>query len=194
MTKKDNITGIILAGGKSSRMGNDKGLLKINNKTFIELVIEAMKPLVNDILIVSNNPDHDKFGYERIGDIISDSGPLAGIHAALNHTSTRHNMVLSCDIPLITTEVLNKLIETDYENYDVVQIKSKDKTMHLIAMYNKDCLQTCHELLQQGEKRLRVAINQMHSKSIVIDDKWANYVKNVNTKDDLKELNYAIEH
>ena len=57
MINKKNITGIILAGGKSSRMGKDKGFLKLNGTSFVEYSIEAMKPLVSQIMIVSNNSD-----------------------------------------------------------------------------------------------------------------------------------------
>ena len=83
MVKKNNITGIVLAGGKSSRMGLDKGLIKMNQQTFIQAVINAMRPLVGDIIIVSNNSDYDQFGYLRINDLIKDSGPLAGLYSGL---------------------------------------------------------------------------------------------------------------
>jgi molybdopterin-guanine dinucleotide biosynthesis protein A len=189
MTKMENITGFVLAGGKSSRMGLDKGLLKINNKTFVQLVTNAMKPLVSDIIIVSNNRDHDKFGYKRIEDIITDSGPLAGIHTALNYSNTDYNLILSCDIPFITTKILRKLTEIDFQNYDVVQIKSQDKTMPLIAIYHKSCRFKCNELLQKGEKRLHVAIDQWNVRTVLIDNKLESFVRNINTKDD---LNYAV--
>lgn len=185
----ESITGFVLAGGKSSRMGSDKGLLKICNKTFAQLVIEAMKPLVSDIIIVSNNNDHDKFGYKRIEDIITDSGPLAGIHAALNYSNTDYNLILSCDIPFITTKILRKLTEIDFQNYDVVQIKSQDKTMPLIALYHKNCKFKCIELLQKGERRLHVAINQWNVRTVLIDNKLESFVRNINTKND---LNYAV--
>lgn len=194
MTKKKNITGIILAGGKSSRMGSDKGLLQLNGKTFIEHVIDAMKPLVNNIIIVSDNTAHNKFGHERIADVMKNAGPLAGLYTGLNHSKTEHNLVLSCDIPLISTSILKQLIETDYQNYDVVQIESEGKTMPLIAVYKKYCMHTCWELLQIGERRLRFAVSQLNTKSVPIDQKWSAQVKNVNTKEDLKEINHAIEH
>ena len=107
MVKKNNITGIVLAGGKSSRMGLDKGLINMNNQTFIEAIINAMRPLVGDIIIVSNNSDYDQFGYLRINDLIKDSGPMAGLYSGLYFSQSDYNLVLSCDIPFIKTDVLN---------------------------------------------------------------------------------------
>lgn len=65
MVDKKNITGIILAGGKSSRMGTDKGFLLLNNKPFVQYSIDALKPFVSEIMIVSDNPDYDIFGLKR---------------------------------------------------------------------------------------------------------------------------------
>ena len=194
MGNKKDITGIVLAGGKSSRMGSDKGLLKMDSKTFVEKVIAAVKPLVNEIIIVSNNPEYDQFGYHRIEDDIKDSGPLAGLYSGLKHSNSEFNLVLSCDIPMIKTEILIKLIEADYKKYEVTQIKSHNKTMPLIAIYQKQCMHKCLELLQQGERRLRVAVNQLKTKTISIDLELDPFVKNVNTKEDLKTINHAIEH
>ena len=194
MSNKKDITGIVVAGGKSSRMGADKGLIKIDNKTFVENVITAMEPLVNEIIIVSNNPEYDQFGFYRVEDEIKDSGPLAGLYSGLKYSNSEFNLVLSCDIPIIKTEILEKLIEVDYKNYEVTQIESHNKTMPLIAIYQKQCMHKCLELLQQDERRLRVAVNQLKTKTIVIDSEYDPFVKNVNNKEDLKTINHAIEH
>ena len=70
MSNKNNITGIILAGGKSSRMGSDKGFVIYNDKPFIQHIIDTLQPLVDEIIIVSNNPDYDVFKLKRVNDII----------------------------------------------------------------------------------------------------------------------------
>ena len=194
MNEEKNITGIVLAGGKSSRMGSDKGLLKIDDTTFIERIIEAMKPLVNQIIIVSNNPEYDQFGYTRIEDDIKDSGPLAGLYSGLKHSNSEFNLILSCDIPLIKTEMLKMLVEADYKNNEVTQIECNGKTMPLIAIYQKKCMHKCLELLQQGERRLRIAVNQMKTNTILIDTEFDVFVQNINTKEDLKTISHAIEH
>ena len=194
MIEEKNITGIVLAGGKSSRMGSDKGLLKIDDTTFIERIIEAMKPLVNQIIIVSNNPEYDQFGYTRIEDDIKDSGPLAGLYSGLKHSNSEFNLILSCDIPLIKTEMLKMLVEADYKNNEVTQIECNGKTMPLIAIYQKKCMHKCLELLQQGERRLRIAVNQMKTNTILIDTEFDVFVQNINTKEDVKTISHAIEH
>ncbi|WP_223034216.1 molybdenum cofactor guanylyltransferase [Hanstruepera marina] len=190
----NNITGILLAGGKSSRMGTDKGMINFNGKTFVQHIIDAMQPLVSDVFIVSDNKEYDKLGYLRVDDSIKNSGPLAGLYAGLKYTKTDYNLVLSCDIPLIDTEILKVLTRSDYTNYDVVQIQSGEKTMPLIALYHKRCANKCLELIQNDERRLRKAVNQLHTKSIVIDFLWKERIKNINTKEDLKDINYAIKH
>ena len=74
MIDKKHITGIILSGGKSSRMGTDKGFLVYDGKPFVQHSIEALKPLVSNIIIVSNDEDYDVFGFNRIQDVIKNRG------------------------------------------------------------------------------------------------------------------------
>jgi len=194
MIKKNDITGIVLAGGKSSRMGLDKGLIKMNHQTFIEVVINAMKPLVGEIIIVSNNSDYDKYGCLRINDLIKDSGPIAGLYSGLCFSQSDYNLVLSCDIPFIKTDVLKYLFIDEYTKYDVVQLKSNKKTMPLIAIYHKKCLTTCLTLLRSNEKRLRTLVQKLNTKTITIDNALSQYVENINTKAEFKDLGYDIEY
>jgi len=186
MIKKRNITGIILAGGKSSRMGTDKGHLELNNKSFIQYSIEALKPLVSEILIVSDNLDYDTFGLKRITDIVKDAGPVAGICSGLKASSSEFNIILSCDIPLITSKILQKLIDNIDNSSQIIQIESKGKSMPLIALYKKQVLNTFNTFLQKDERRLRVVIKSCISKNIVLEKELEFSTMNVNTQNELK--------
>lgn len=193
MIDKNNITGIILAGGKSSRMGSDKGFLSLKGSLFMEYIIAALNPLVQNIIIVSNNSNYDEFGLERVNDLIKDSGPIGGLYTGLYHSKTDYNMVLSCDVPLIKTFVLEQLIANKRDSYEVVQLRSNNRTIPLIALYQKQCMEKCLELLEMGEKRLRVAVDQFNTKTISIDPEWEEYVKNINTIEQLIEIQNAVE-
>ncbi len=194
MIKRRNITGIILAGGKSSRMGTDKGFLKLDGISFTEHIIASLKPLVNTIIIVSDNSEYDTFGCRRVEDLIKDSGPLAGLYTGLFHSETEYNLVLSCDVPLVNTILLSNLIEEIDEETDAVQLQSQSKTIPLVALYRKHCMATCLDLLKKDEKRLRVAIDLLNTKNITVAPEMEPYVKNINTKDQLNELQNAVEH
>ena len=194
MIDKKNITGIILAGGKSSRMGSDKGFLILNEASFIYHIIEALKPLVSDIIIVSNNQDYNVFGYRRVEDIIQNAGPLAGLYSGLSHSETTYNLVLSCDVPLIKTTVLNMLIEGFDDAFDCIQLQSQNKTMPLIALYKKKCMHTFKALLQDHKRRLQFAVEQLHTKTIILNPEFDEFVKNINTKQQLNDIKNAVEH
>ena len=194
MIRKNDITGIILAGGKSSRIGSDKGFLSLNEATFISHIIKAIKPFVNDIIIVSNNSDYDVYKLKRVADIIEDAGPLAGLYSGLNESETEYNLVLSCDVPLINGAVLNKLIKGFDAEKDIIQLKSKNRTMPLIAIYKKQCLHHCQDLLLKGERRLRTAVEQLNTKTIKLEPELDPYVRNINTTLELKELRNELEH
>ena len=188
MNSNKHITGIILAGGKSSRIGSDKGFLLLNEKAFIQHIIEAMQPLVKDIIIVSNHSDYDILNLKRVNDLIENSGPLAGIYSGLHHSNTENNLVLSCDVPLINTETLKKLTANIEEHIDVIQLESKGKTMPLIAMYKTHCKNKFFELLQQGEKRLRFAVKQCKVKTITLNTELEKFTVNINTQHHLRDL------
>lgn len=194
MNLKKNITGIILAGGKSSRMGSEKGLLLLYNKTFIQHIIEAIRPLVAEIIIVSSNKKYDEFEIKRVEDIIPESGPIGGLHSGLTHSKTEDNIVVSCDVPLITTTILNQLLTYREDSYDIVQFEGEGKTIPLIALYKRHCAKPCYELLSKGEKRLRKLVSTLHTKTISVSEKELLFVKNINTIEDLYSITYATNH
>lgn len=194
MRKEKDITGIILAGGKSSRMGSEKGLIQLDGKSFMQYCIEALRPLVDSIIIVSSNPDYDVFNVERVEDIIPDSGPVAGLHAGLTHSKTENNLVISCDVPLLTTSLLQKLLSYEKENYDIVQFEADGKTIPLIALYKKRCANKCHELLTHGERRLRKLVLTLRTKTVSVLKKEHVLVTNMNTIEDLKTITDASKH
>ena len=194
MIKRTNITGIILAGGKSSRIGFDKGFINLNGKPFLVHIIEAMKPLVNNIIIVSDNTDYDKFGYQIVNDLIKNSGPVAGLYSGLSNSKTEYNLVLSCDVPLIKTFILEQLIDRFDIDYDMIQLQSENKSMPLIAIYKTHCLHTFEGQLNKNKKRLRIAVEQLKHKTITIDSECDQYVKNINTIAQLNEIQHAIKY
>ena len=194
MKNKDNITGIILAGGKSTRMGSDKGFIEIDGTSFMSRIINVLAPFVKEIIIVSDNPDYDSFGSKRVEDIFKNSGPLAGLYTGLEHSKTEDNLVLSCDVPLINHEVISELIQTCDSEADIVQIESRGRVMPLVAMYKKRCLGPCLRLLQNGERRLRSIQTVAITKTIDLKFEYAPYVRNINTIEELKEIRHEIEH
>lgn len=191
MITKNNITGIILAGGKSSRMGSDKGLLLLNQKAFVQYSIDALSPLVSEIIIVSDQSAYDTFGYKRVKDVTKNAGPVAGIISGLEATQTTYNIILSCDIPLISTKILSKLVVATNKNTTIIQVESHGKSMPLIAMYNKQVLPIFKEQLQNNERRLRVVVNACGYKTITLSDNDTVSTKNVNTQTEFKEVKDA---
>jgi len=194
MVSKKDITGIILAGGESSRMGTNKALLQYRGLTFIQQIINTMRPLVDQVIIIGRPEEYREFDIKCIDDIFPDSGPVAGIHTGLESSSTTYNLVLSCDIPLITEQILKELIENIDESNDVVMVESNGQPHPLIAIYHKQCKDLFEELLDRGEKRLLSALDQLNVKTISIDELNALYVTNINHPSTLKKLkNEALD-
>lgn len=132
-----DVTAFILAGGRSSRMGEEKAFLEINGRGLIDHVIIACHGVAEDMFIVGPK---DKFGaYGRIvNDIYPDSGPLGGIHAALERSRTELSLMLAVDTPLISTEFLNFLTSIARESKATVIVpKANGGFQPLCAVYRK---------------------------------------------------------
>ncbi len=110
---RPNITGVILAGGRSSRMGgNDKGLISLNGKPLYQHVIDRLRPQVEDLLINANRNQafYQESGIPVINDIITGFvGPLAGMHAGLSHSATEWVVFAPCDVPMLPLNLVSQL-------------------------------------------------------------------------------------
>lgn len=135
--EKNEITGIILAGGLSTRMGKDKGLIRFRGKMLIEHVLGILSDICGDIIISSNNPDYGQFGHRVIPDRFDFHAAINGIYSALEKSNTPHNLVVSCDTPFITTEYLKKILAKSPGNDFVSPIWSTERLEPLCAYYNK---------------------------------------------------------
>ncbi|WP_298900473.1 molybdenum cofactor guanylyltransferase [uncultured Psychroserpens sp.] len=194
MTTETQITGIILAGGKSSRMGFEKGLALYKNKPFIVHIIEALQSVLKDIIIVSSNKSYDQFNLKRVHDIIENAGPLAGLYSGLSHSKTENNIVLSCDIPLINPVLLTRLINEISIKNDIVQFSINGRTNPLLAVYKKRCMAPSLEALKRGERRLQFFVNQQKTKTITLESYLEKYTLNINTKDQLNQLSHDFKN
>lgn len=194
MIKRQNITAIILAGGKSTRMGSDKGLMKLNDITFIQHILDAVKTHVNEILIISNNEKHNTFGLKRYDDIIPNVGPLGGIYTGLHHSKTEVNLVISCDVPMINSELISELLRNYSSEFDVIQTKSNEKTMPLVALYRKRCAVEAEKLIKEGQLRVRAFVASRKVKTVDLSKRFETQLFNINTPEQLKKVAHVIKY
>lgn len=148
----NDITGIILSGGKSKRMGENKSLLKIGDRTVIEYVNDLMKSLFSKVILITNNPiEYEFLDIEMYDDIFFQMGPLAGIHSGLIHSKTVKNFITSCDIPLMTAQMIEYLVEYN-TNKPITIAKADGFIQQLCGLYNKSCLQQAEKILFDQKK------------------------------------------
>lgn len=186
---ENKITAILLAGGKSQRMGTDKGLLDLNGKTFIQHICDALQPIVgSNILIVSANKAYDDLGFPRVEDIIENKGPVGGLYTGLKESKTKVNLVLSVDVPLVTSELLEWLVKSHSETFMVTQIKNGDKTCPLISVYDRSMRIVFGEHLAGNQLKLRQVIEDVKHQTIEVSKEWGNQVQNINTQEEYQKL------
>lgn len=152
-----NITGIILAGGKSSRMGQDKGLMKFEGKLMIQHVIDVLIQFVDEIIIITNNQDYKSLGYPIYSDLIKDQGPLAGVYAGLHYSKTDKNLIISCDVPYVNDELIQLIINSS-KGFDVVIPRKNEQTHPLIGFYKRSFKTIAKDELSINQRKLKLAL------------------------------------
>jgi molybdopterin-guanine dinucleotide biosynthesis protein A len=149
-----NITGIVLAGGGSRRMGQDKGLMLLKNKPLTSWSVNILQSFTNNILISSNNSSYERFGYPVIRDIIPDIGPIGGILSCLEYSSSDINIFISCDSPFIKPGLYNYLLESLGNNLAAVPWFGDQKYEPLCAVYRKSILSPLKRFVESGNFKL----------------------------------------
>ena len=184
-TLENNIPAYILCGGRSSRMGQDKGLVTLQESEFISYIINTLKNITDSIVLVTENEEYSRFGLPVIQDIYAEKGPLGGIHAALQHSEESQILVFSCDIPLLKSYVIEELIRFK-NSADIVFAKTEKKWHPLIGIYAKTLLPVVEEHLNQNKLKLIDFIKEHKYKPVDFIDDTA--FTNINTPEILARV------
>jgi molybdenum cofactor guanylyltransferase len=130
-------TGIILCGGKSTRMGKNKALLKLGVKTLVEHVADTLSVLCNEIILSTNSAELDFLPHKKVQDKIENIGPIAGFYSALLESKTDHNLIVSCDTPFISSALLSFLLNNS-SGFDTVLPVLRDQLQPMVGYFHKN--------------------------------------------------------
>lgn len=184
--------GIVLAGGKSSRFGMDKGLTLFRGKPLIQYSIDVLKEVTDDIIIISGNKEYEIFGYQVIPDIVSGIGPLGGILTGLMKTTYSFNYILSCDTPFIDVALLKALKSGNGDHEIVVPLNSEGLYEPLCAIYSKSCISTIEMMMLENNFKVLDLFELKCTKRIKLDSLTPLFPKdifaNINTIQDFQNL------
>jgi len=138
--KRHDVSGAILAGGRSERFGREKASTVWNGKPLVKHVFDALSPLVAELLISTGETPVNDLGIEglAVADTFRNAGPLSGIAACLEAASRPWLLVVACDLPLITTNSLDCLLSAAHPPRHVVYARSTSgRTQPLCACYHR---------------------------------------------------------
>ncbi|HIA51646.1 MAG TPA: molybdenum cofactor guanylyltransferase [Candidatus Melainabacteria bacterium] len=144
------VTGLILSGGKSKRMGRPKAFLPYEGSTVIGHIVHEIKDLFNEIFIVANEVESfEDLGVDVVKDILPHRGPLGGILSGLMTSSNHYAFVMACDMPLIDKRLVRELVSRRQDN-DVVVLSHPQGIEPLFGVYSKNCIKPLEESLFAG--------------------------------------------
>lgn len=191
-----DITGLILAGGRSTRMGGrEKGLQLLGGQTLVSHIIHRLSPQVGQVIINANTclGDYQGLGLPIASDLINGYvGPLAGLHTALTHCSTPYLLSVPCDCPFLPLDLASRLSQalvlSHADAVYAVTMNEKQTEHHpVFCLLKRDTLASLNDYLTGGGRKVLAWIESLHHARVSFDDRAA--FLNINTPDDLLAVN-----
>jgi len=168
-----SMTSIILAGGKSLRLGRSKLLETIKGRSLIQWVVDPLAILSTEIVIATAHgeaiPCSSAVKIKTVADIYRGKGPLAGIYSGLTASSSSRAIVVGCDMPFLSVSLLEYMTQTLAE-FDVALPKIGEMIEPLCAVYSKNCVAPIQKLLELNELRIRKLFSMVKVKYIEEDE------------------------
>ena len=191
-----SVTGVILAGGKSRRMGENKALMRLGDDSLIGHVIRCMRPITDELLLVTNSPtEYAHLDVSMHGDILPGAGALGGIYTGLTRASHDTVLCVACDSPFLNSNLLVYLVSI-LRDYDAVmpythRNKAQITLQTLCAAYAKRCLPIIASMLEESELRVHALQERAHIKRVspevwqAFDPEGMSFF-NINTPEDFE--------
>ena len=198
----NKILGVVLAGGKSKRFGEDKSQVKLNGKILIDYILSEIMDQFNEILVVTNNPIRFKDSSKILTtkDFEEGLGPLGGILTAMKWIKDQKKdyewiSTFPSDTPFFT----NKELKIFYENIDIKKsklffIKNKETRHNIFGLWSLDLLKKLETDLQKGERKVEVWADTVGVETIDIEYEKRDPFFNINTKEDLEKAYKIMEN
>lgn len=184
------ITGIILAGGQSRRMGKNKALLEIEGISIIERTFRLMAEIFNNVILITNTPEQYSFlPCPSVADIYPNAGSIAGLHAGLCASSTDRIFVVPCDMPFLNLSLIKDLCSKDDSSDALVPISSKGiEPLH--ACYRSSCINVLESALDNGEKQLLTFLRKVRTRYLSV----TGYQNQIDIERSFCNLNHPQEY
>ncbi|MFA1820764.1 molybdenum cofactor guanylyltransferase [Virgibacillus oceani] len=186
------VTGVILSGGKSSRMGKNKSLLSIENKKVIQHIHDELTSCTDDLVIVANEPSAYSFLTSNIvSDRFPGKGPLAGLETAFFHKKADAYVVSACDTPLIKREVYKYLLSRLHD-YEAVVPVFNEQTHPLSGIYRRSVLKAVQQQLDKDELKVKsffknIHVNYVDDFAMISTEVLQQHFFNMNTPSDYEQ-------
>ena len=181
----NNITAVILAGGKSTRMKQDKALVELNGKTLLNHQIDNLSPIFKEIIISANT--NYNCDYKIINDIEKDKGPIGGIYSILQNINTEKAFIIAVDMPYITEDIITKLIDNS-NKFDITIPIINNRIEPTCAIYSKECISVIKKQLTLNNYKLADFIAKCKTNYTEFNTVFFKKFRNLNTPDDLENI------
>ena len=196
---ENNILGVVLAGGKSKRFGEDKSKIKLNGKNLIQHTLDKIKTKFKTIVIVSNNKISND--YFTVKDCIDGQlGPLVGVLSAMKWIKTNNHSydwlaTFPCDTPFFNVSLIDKFIEASKSSNDLLYFaKTKEKRHNIFGLWSLKLIETLEmDIVKNNYRKVEKWADKIGVKTINISYKEVDPFFNINTKADLEEAKEILK-
>jgi len=186
----DSLTGLVLAGGASRRMGRDKALLKLGSRSLIEVVVEQVSLVCDEVLIISCDLEpYSHLGVGVVQDAFPGVGVLGGLHAGLRAASNELTLAVGCDMPFLNPQLL-RAFAAWAEGFDVALLRcGEDEIEPLHGAYRRTCIPAMEDAIRAGQRRIlsffpHVRVRYVTPDEVASVDPDLDSFRNVNTPED----------
>lgn len=186
---------VLLAGGKSRRMGRDKAELPIAGKSFLERIAHELKVFPERLLSIDESHSIQLDGFTTVHDIYPECGPISGLHTALHYSRSDALLVVPCDVPLFQYNLGKYLVQCLTSDYDAVVAVTRDGRIHpYCGIYRKEMADLLESQIAAGQLCILDAFKKMrlYHADLNVTPFSDNYLMNINTPDEYDILQKTV--
>lgn len=169
MNSARNIDIFITAGGKSARMGQDKGMMLLEGKPMLLYLTDMLQEDGYSFTLIANREEYKKLGFQAVRDIVPDKGPMGALHTAFHYTSKQYVLLLGCDMPFLPAAAVSRMIQA-IGNEQVIVAEIMTKINPLCAVYHRALKDKTASCIAENKLKMQDLVLQSNHRIVAMDD------------------------